>query len=425
LKPRPADSDTPISGRGHQTAMKLSPFAIGLLVAWLSPSAHAAIPAGYKGLPFDPAVAGGKAIPPTVTAGPYALPGRLDFVNYDMGGINVGYFTEDHIGCAGDGYRTDGVTPTLCKTNAMEGDVWYDTDPALDGTQYPSTTGADFYIGAAHPGNYVNITVNVKTAGMYSLSSTWASGNGPPGGEGGNGAMELKIYSNGAMPALVDWKSTFPNYQTSTNYHKWKAYPHFATVTLDAGVQVIKMELQAFHLNLSYVQFSLMLPGGGFDDGSAGAGGAGAGGGGAGAGGDANVSAGSGGASSTGAAGATASGAGAGGDANASAGSGGASGSTSGDQAGASGAIQSSAGSPSTAGTFSGNAGSSPGTAGTLSGVGANASSSNNTGSCAVALGSAPRSKTAPLLALGLAGAFLGRRRRRAKPRKRMQIARP
>jgi MYXO-CTERM domain-containing protein len=386
--------------------MKLSPFAIGLFVAWLSGAAHAAIPAGYKGLPFDPAVAGGKAIPATVTAGPYSLPGRLDFVNYDLGGLNVGYFTGDHIGCGGDGYRTDGQTPTLCKTNAMEGDVWYDTDPALDGTQYPSTTGADFYIGAAHPNDYVNITVNVKTAGMYSLSSAWASGNGPPGGEGGNGAMELKIYSNGAMPALVDWKSTFPNYQTATNYHKWKAYPNFATITLEAGVQVIKMELQAFHLNLSYVQFSLMLPGGGFDNGSAGAGGAAGSAGGA-------AGANAGGASAGGAAGATASGAGTGGDANASSGSGGTSGATSGDQSGASGAVQSGAGSASVAGAASGNTGGSPAAAGSPGGFSASPSSSSNTGSCAVAQPGAPLSKAGILLALGLAGAFAARTRRR------------
>jgi hypothetical protein len=383
--------------------MRLTSVAIGLFVTGLSASALAAIPAGYKGTPFDPKVAGGKAIPPTVPAGPYPLPGRLDFVNYDMGGINIGYFTEDHIGCAGDGYRSDGVTPTLCKTNAMEGDVWYDTSAALDGTQYPSTTSADFYIGAAHPGNYVNITVNVNTAGMYSLSSTWASGNGPPGGEGGNGAMELKVYVNGALPAAVDRKSTFPNYQTTANYHKWKAYPNFATITLDAGLQVIKLELQAFHLNLSYVQFSLMLPGGGFDDGGSGAGGSSTAG--AGAGGGAGSDSGG------GTAGAAIGGSATGGDSNASSGSGGASGSASSDTSGAGGAVaQGGASNVGAAGALS----SSAGAAGASAGLVPNGAGPNNSSGCSLATGDRRESDSSAALLLGLVGALFARSRRRA-----------
>ena len=87
-------------------------------------AARADIPAGYKGTPFDPAVAGGmfNNMPTTAitTAGPYPIPGRLEFENYDMGGLNVGYFTTDHIGCAGGAYRKDvGQTASLCATSPM------------------------------------------------------------------------------------------------------------------------------------------------------------------------------------------------------------------------------------------------------------------------------------------------------------------
>ena len=86
-----------------------------LAVALASAPAAAAIPAGYMGLPFDPAVAGGAGIvPPSVKKGPYALPGRISFVNYDMGGDGVGYHTDAHYTTkAGDGYRSDRPSATI------------------------------------------------------------------------------------------------------------------------------------------------------------------------------------------------------------------------------------------------------------------------------------------------------------------------
>src|SRR5438477_3264364 len=74
---------------------------------------RADIPVGYKGLPFDTKVAGGPKLPATVKSGPYPIPGRLDFINYDMGGDGVGYHAGDHITKGGAGYRIDGQTATL------------------------------------------------------------------------------------------------------------------------------------------------------------------------------------------------------------------------------------------------------------------------------------------------------------------------
>src|ERR1700753_1426005 len=103
-------------------------------------SAHAELPAGYKGKPFDPAVAGGPKLPASVKGGPYAIPGRLDFINYDMGGDGVGDHTANHAQKGGAGYRVDGQTATLSWTaqcipiggGAPCTNVWYDTSATLD-----------------------------------------------------------------------------------------------------------------------------------------------------------------------------------------------------------------------------------------------------------------------------------------------------
>src|SRR5580658_4778346 len=266
---------------GKQRPMKRISFVIATLFAGLGTTAYADIPAGYKGTPFNPTTAGGTCalVPPIVppTAGPYAIPGRLEFPNYDMGGLNVGFFTTDHDKFAGNCYRTDNGNneASLSATSSMKdqyspnGDVWYDTgDPTVDGTLYPNAMQTDVYIGAVRPGDWVNITVNVMTAGTYLVSSTWASGNGPPGGEGGNGDVELQVSVNGTM--MLDWKDVFPNYNTTADFHHWKPYPNMGTVTLQAGMQVFKLLSVDPHLNLDYVQFDLVGADGGVVSGGSG-----------------------------------------------------------------------------------------------------------------------------------------------------------
>jgi hypothetical protein len=245
-----------------------APLLAGILSVLAAAPARADIPPGYKGKPFDPAVAGGKGIiPATVKAGPYAIPGRLDLINYDLGGVGVAYDCIHHEVKGGDGYRTDVPTASLSLTAASKMDVWYGAGAPLDGTRYPSATSEDFYVGALDSGDWFNYTVDVATAGTYALSSTWATGNGPPGGMGGDGSMGLAISVNGVK--IADWSATFPDWQTKATYHNWKPYPSFATLTLDAGLQVIKLQLTSSHLNLDYLEFELVGADGGAGGGDA------------------------------------------------------------------------------------------------------------------------------------------------------------
>lgn len=233
--------------------LQLAAAAAGLVAAFTAAPARAAVPAGYQGKPFDPTVAGGDGIiPASVKAGPYAVPGRIDLVNYDLGGEGVAYHSEAHYTTKdGDGYRDDRPTATMCKTATTKPDLWYDSGAALDGKAYPTDGATDFYIGSIHPNDWFNYTVDVKVAGKYAVSSTFSTGNGPPGGEGGDGEMQLVFFVNGVQQA--DWKTVFPDYQNKANFHLWKAYQNIATLTLEAGLQVIKIQAPFKHLNLDYL----------------------------------------------------------------------------------------------------------------------------------------------------------------------------
>ena len=234
--------------------------AAGLLLT-SARHARASVPAAYTGKPFDPAVAGGAGIIPAgVKAGPYVIPGRLDFENYDMGPEGVTYSQNHHETKNGAGYRTDVPTATFSLTAQSKSDVWFQTGTAMDGMAYPSATTSDFYVSALDANDWFDYTVDVQTAGTYALSSTWATGNGPPGGEGGDGTLGLEVSVNGTTSA--SWNASFPDFATTASYHNWKPYPAFATLTLEAGLQLLTFKCTANHLNLDYVEFALVGAGG-------------------------------------------------------------------------------------------------------------------------------------------------------------------
>ncbi len=222
--------------------------------------AQAAIPPGYTGTPF-----GGT---------PRPLPGRIDFEDFDEGGETISWDVDDHTGnfgeggCPGNAYR-EGTHPQLCQTNTNPGEDDLYTAGPLMGQKYPSDAmPQSIYIGYTHGVDWVKVTVDVKQAGSYKVSSTWASE------AGGAAVINPEISFNDVV------KPT-PALPGTGGYHNWIAYPDFATIELEAGVQVLKFVAKTQHLNYDYLQFSLVLPGGGVDDGSGNAGGGGGGAGGA------------------------------------------------------------------------------------------------------------------------------------------------
>jgi len=195
--------------------------------------AKADIPAGYKGHPF-----GGT---------PWPIPGRLDFENYDLGGLNVAWKSDDKAGqgvapgSTAANRADDGEPehPAFWITNNVAGEV----DKLPDGSLYPSAESPkSIYIGAAHATDYGNTTVNVTKAGTYYISAHFASEPNQ---------IKFHISFNGVnkTPGL-----TLPG---TSSYHAWKFFRNFAKVELTEGVQVMQFMLDANHLNWDYVSFSL------------------------------------------------------------------------------------------------------------------------------------------------------------------------
>jgi hypothetical protein len=199
----------------------------------------AAIPAGYTGATY-----------PSGSA-PREIPGRIDFKDYDIGGLNVTFYADDRAGQYGSSAagRTDaGEHPAFYYTWHADQDFYYPDSNNLNSgaVRYPSTDTSisDYYIGASHPTNYTKWTVHVAKAGTYWISSIW-------GGE--NGSFDFTIsFLNGTKTVTT----SLIHLNGTGSYHKWRLYPDFASVQLDTGVQVMYFQNGSMHLNQDFLFFA-------------------------------------------------------------------------------------------------------------------------------------------------------------------------
>jgi hypothetical protein len=200
----------------------------------------AEIPAGYTGKPFPNG------------SGPRELNGRINFDDFDIGGINVAFFADD----AWDGSakrnkagETTGPAFFTTNGNSTDRDTFYAAGVSYpNGVRYPDpkdTTAQDCYIGASHPSNFTKWTVHVSKAGKYWISAYWAAMDGTM-------AFTVNFY-NGTKTATTGQISLVNPVQS---YHGWRLFRDCASVTLDTGVQVMHFQNGSMHLNQDYLFFA-------------------------------------------------------------------------------------------------------------------------------------------------------------------------
>ena len=197
--------------------------ALGALASVTVPC-RADIPPGYTGTPFK-----GK---------PQAIPGRIEFENFDEGGPGVAFL--HHVGTQASGadYRPGAQVPPICATNVLSMDAW------TDGTIYPSAANPkSYYVCQTHAGEWVKMTVSVAQTGTYILSSAFASNVA-------NIDIDLRANDIDLTPGGFKGPAT-------ANYHIWKKYDDFARVDLKAGLWVLQFTAVAAGLQYDYLEFKL------------------------------------------------------------------------------------------------------------------------------------------------------------------------
>ncbi|HEV3306661.1 MAG TPA: carbohydrate-binding protein [Candidatus Sulfotelmatobacter sp.] len=194
---------------------------------WTNVTATVTLPSGQQTLTINQDKAGWNLNYSTFTSnsggeGPYggtpaAIPGTVQAENYDTGGQGVGYNVTSTNGTANN-YRTDGV------------DLEVTTD-----------TGGGYDLGWTASGQWFRYTVNVATAGTYTVTFRIAAINAVTDAFHISNSSGSNLTGSVNVPATGAW-------QTWTNVT--------ATVTLPAGVQTLTLDQDAAGWNINYFAFT-------------------------------------------------------------------------------------------------------------------------------------------------------------------------
>ena len=171
-------------------------------------------------------VAGAHHAASAATDAPYggtaaAVPGTVYAANYDTGGQGVAYNVTSTNGSA-NSYRSDGV----------------DLEGTAD-TQNDTGAGADD-LGWTTAGQWFNYTVNVATAGTYTVSLRLAAPT----------AVTDALHIASSSGANLSGNVTAP---ATGGYQTWTTVT--ATVTLSAGQQTLTVDQDNAGWNIHYMTF--------------------------------------------------------------------------------------------------------------------------------------------------------------------------
>ena len=191
---------------------------------WTSVTATVTLPAGQQTLTIDQDTAGWNLnwFSFTSAEGPFGgtattIPGTVQAENYDTGGQGIAYDVSSTNGTA-NSYRSDGI------------DLQTTTD-----------TGGGYDLGWTTSGQWFKYTVNVATAGTYTVTFRVASESGT------SNAFYISNSSGTDLSGNVDVPNT-GSWQTWTNVT--------ATVTLPAGLQTLTVNQANAGWNLNWISFT-------------------------------------------------------------------------------------------------------------------------------------------------------------------------
>ncbi len=132
---------------------------------------------------------------------PWTLPGTVQAENFDTGGENVGYYTQNNTNQGGQYRTSEGVS--------------------IEAT---SDTGGGYDVGWTTAGEWLNYTVNVSAAGTYTMQARVAS-------NGAGGTFHFNVDGATATSEL-----TVPN---TGGWQTWTTVS--GTITLSAGQHVLQL----------------------------------------------------------------------------------------------------------------------------------------------------------------------------------------
>ena len=200
---------------------------------------------GYGGRPFHDSVHQGR---------PQTIPGRVQCAYYDLGGEGVAYHDDDATN-HGSGALNPANGEYLNEFRMHEAvDISYtkfNRQTPIDDSPYNRVTPPtnQLYVGWTEPGEWFNVTVNVKRAGHYGVDLLYTSNRGGTISLDRNGkplTPPINIVSTKDDREPVAWRQ----------WHHWNAMRDIARVDLPEGISVLTVHiLTEGNMNLAYFEF--------------------------------------------------------------------------------------------------------------------------------------------------------------------------
>lgn len=202
--------------------------------------------ARYKGLPFHDS---------RYMGGAQTIPGRVQCAYYDMGGEGVAYHDTTSKN-QGSGMLNPADGTYLNEFRMAEAvDISYTKlhhDPQIDDSPYDLIMPPEnqLYVGWTEPGEWFNMTVEVKKAGIYSADLLYTSNGG--------GTISLDVNGQPAAGPLMIEKTAAPADPIAwRQWHHWNLARKIAKVKLAKGKNVLTVHiLTEGNMNLAYFDFT-------------------------------------------------------------------------------------------------------------------------------------------------------------------------
>ena len=192
----------------------------------------------YKGTPYE---AGGQAIP-----------GRVQCAYYDRGGQGIAYYdtTAKNLG-SGTLNPADGTPLNQFRMDEAVDTSYTKYHDQIDDNPYNLVKPPlnQLYVGWTEPGEWFNITVKTRRAGVYKADLLYTSNRGgiisfDVNGFPASGPVNILSTYNSADP--IAWRQ----------WHHWNMQRNLLRLELPAGISVLTIHiLTQGNMNLAYFDF--------------------------------------------------------------------------------------------------------------------------------------------------------------------------
>jgi hypothetical protein len=197
----------------------------------------------YRGTPFEDSRSRGT---------PQAIPGRVQCAYYDRGGPGIAYFdtTEKNLGSGGLN-PADGTYLNQFRMDEAVDISYTKFHDQIDYNPYNMVKPPEnqLYVGWTEPGEWFNITVKTKRAGLYKADLLYTSNRG--------GVISIDVNgfpASGPLNVISTFNASDPI--AWRQWHHWNLQQDIVRLQLAEGESVLTIHiLTQGNMNLAYFDF--------------------------------------------------------------------------------------------------------------------------------------------------------------------------